>query len=96
MSVLIRPIISEKANEVAEERNRFTFLVSPKANKSEIKYAVEQAYGVTVVAVRTLISAPSVKSKYTKSGLQVGKTNKVKKAMVDIKEGETIDVFGTI
>ncbi|TWP23961.1 50S ribosomal protein L23 [Apibacter muscae] len=96
MSVLIRPIISEKANDIAEKRNRFTFLVNPKANKSEIKYAVQKAYGVTVVGVRTLISPPSVKSKYTKSGLQVGKTNKVKKAMVDIKDGETIDVFGTI
>ncbi|WP_295810362.1 50S ribosomal protein L23 [uncultured Apibacter sp.] len=96
MSVLIKPIISEKANEIAEKRNRYTFLVDTRANKSEIKYAVEQTYGVSVVAVRTLISAPVVKSKYTKTGLQVGKTNKLKKAMVDIKEGETIDVFGNI
>lgn len=96
MSVLIKPIISEKANEIAEKRNRYTFLVNTKANKSEIKYAVEQAYGVNVVAVRTLISAPVIKSKYTKTGLQVGKTNKLKKAMVDIKEGQTIDVFGNI
>lgn len=96
MSVLIRPIISEKANEVAETKNRYTFLVNPKANKSEIKHAVEQTYGVKVTAIRTLISAPVVKSKYTKAGLQVGKSNKLKKAMVDVKEGETIDVFGTI
>ncbi|CVK16161.1 MAG: 50S ribosomal protein L23 [Apibacter sp.] len=96
MSVLIKPVISEKANEIAEKRNRYTFLVDTKSNKSEIKYAVEQAYGVSVVAVRTLISAPVVKSKYTKTGLQVGKTNKLKKAMVDIQEGQTIDVFGNI
>ncbi|MDR2122211.1 MAG: 50S ribosomal protein L23 [Flavobacteriaceae bacterium] len=96
MSVLIKPIISEKANDIASKRNRYTFLVDPKANKLEIKHAVEQAYGVKVVAVRTLISAPVVKTKYTKTGLQVGKSNKLKKAMVDVKEGETIDVFGTI
>ncbi len=96
MSVLIKPIISEKANDVAEKRNRYTFLVDPKANKSEIKHAIQQTYGVDVTAIRTLISAPVVKSKYTKSGLQVGKSNKLKKAMVDIKEGQTIDVFGTI
>ncbi|MDR1876446.1 MAG: 50S ribosomal protein L23 [Flavobacteriaceae bacterium] len=96
MSVLIKPIISEKANDLSEKRNRYTFLVNPKANKTEIKHAVEQTYGVKVTAVRTLISAPIVKAKQTKAGLQIGKTNKLKKAMVDIKEGETIDVFGTI
>ncbi|WP_128331091.1 50S ribosomal protein L23 [Apibacter sp. HY039] len=96
MSVLVRPIISEKANDVAEKRNRFTFLVNPRASKAEIKRAVEQAYGVQVTAVRTLISAPVVKTKYTKTGLQVAKSNKLKKAMVDVKEGQTIDVFGTI
>ncbi|MGM5631384.1 50S ribosomal protein L23 [Apibacter raozihei] len=96
MSVLVRPIISEKANDVAEKRNRFTFLVNPRASKAEIKRAVEQAYGVQVTAVRTLISAPVVKTKYTKTGLQVAKSNKLKKAMVDVKEGQAIDVFGTI
>lgn len=96
MSVLVRPIISEKANDVAEKRNRFTFLVNPRASKAEIKRAVEQAYGVQVTAVRTLISASVVKTKYTKTGLQVAKSNKLKKAMVDVKEGQTIDVFGTI
>lgn len=96
MSILIRPVISEKANEVSETRNRYTFLVDTKANKSEIKHAIQQTYGVKVTKVNTLISAPVVKTKFTKSGLQVGKSNKLKKAMVDIKEGQTIDVFGTI
>lgn len=96
MSILIRPVISEKANGVSETRNRYTFLVDVKANKSEIKHAIQQTYGVKVTKVNTLISAPVVKTKFTKSGLQVGKSNKLKKAMVDIKEGQTIDVFGTI
>ncbi|PQL93934.1 50S ribosomal protein L23 [Apibacter adventoris] len=96
MSILIRPVISEKANSLSETKNRYTFLVNTKANKSEIKHAIEQTYGVKVVKVNTLISAPEVKTKFTKSGLQVGKSNKLKKAMVDIKEGQTIDVFGTI
>ncbi|MDR3272107.1 MAG: 50S ribosomal protein L23 [Flavobacteriaceae bacterium] len=96
MSILIKPVISEKANAEIDARNRYTFLVQPKANKSEIKYAVQQAYGVEVTAVRTSVSAPDVKVKYTKKGLQVGKSSKVKKAMVDIKEGQSIDIYGNV
>lgn len=94
MAILVKPVISEKANTASERKNTYTFLVDPKANKSEIKFAIQQAYGVEVVAIRTLIVPPTVKSKYTKKGLQVGKTNKYKKAMVVIKDGQTIDVFG--
>lgn len=96
MSILIKPVISEKANAAIDKFNRYTFLVQPKANKTEIRYAVQQAYGVEVTAVRTSISAPDVKKKYTKKGMQVGKSNKVKKAIVDIKEGQSIDIYGNV
>ncbi|RCU44869.1 50S ribosomal protein L23 [Chryseobacterium lacus] len=93
MSVIIKPVISEKANYLTELRSAYSFLVNPKANKIQIKTAVEEAYGVKVADVRTMIYAPKVSSKYTKKGLQVGKTNKLKKAVITLAEGEVLDVF---
>lgn len=93
MSVIIKPVISEKAMAQAESNGVYTFLVNPRANKVQIKQAVAAAYGVTVETVRTMIYAPKVSAKYTKRGLQVGKTNKLKKAIVQLAEGNTIDVL---
>lgn len=93
MSVLIRPVISEKATNSSELLSQYSFYVNTKANKLQIKEAVEKAYGVNVVKVSTLISAPKVKSKYTKTGVQVGKTNKMKKAIIHVAEGQEIDLF---
>ncbi|WKS95516.1 50S ribosomal protein L23 [Riemerella columbina] len=95
MSVIIKPIISEKASNLSDLRGVYSFLVDTKANKIQIKQAVEEAYGVKVADVRTMIYAPKVSAKYTKKGLQIGKTNKLKKAMVQLVEGEFIDIFAT-
>ena len=93
MSVIIKPVISEKANYLTDLRGTYSFLVNTKANKIQIKNAVEQAYGVKVADVNTMIYAPKVSAKYTKKGLQVGKTNKLKKAVVKLVEGEVLDIF---
>ncbi|MBW8358470.1 MAG: 50S ribosomal protein L23 [Weeksellaceae bacterium] len=93
MSIIIKPVISEKANYLTELRGDYSFLVNPKANKIQIKKAVEVAYGVKVADVRTMIYGPKVSSKHTKKGLQVGKTNKLKKAVITLAEGEVLDVF---
>ncbi|CAI8827790.1 50S ribosomal protein L23 [Chryseobacterium sp. MEBOG06] len=93
MSIIIKPVISEKANYLTDLRGSYSFLVEPKANKIQIKKAVEAAYGVKVADVNTMIYAPKVSSKYTKKGLQVGKTNKLKKAVIKLVEGEVIDIF---
>ncbi|MCE3077094.1 MULTISPECIES: 50S ribosomal protein L23 [Chryseobacterium] len=93
MSVIIKPVISEKANYLTDLRGSYSFLVNTKANKIQIKKAVEEAYGVKVADVNTMIYAPKVSSKYTKKGLQVGKTNKLKKAVIKLAEGEVIDIF---
>ena len=95
MSVIIKPVISEKANYLTDLRGTYSFLVDTKANKIQIKKEVEDAYGVKVAEVNTMIYAPKVSSKYTKKGLQVGKTNKLKKAVVKLVEGEVIDIFAT-
>lgn len=93
MSVLIKPIITEKMSADSERFNRYGFYVDPKANKLQIKEAVEATYGVTVKKVRTLNYGPSRKSRYTRTGVQHGKTAASKKAIVDVAEGDTIDFY---
>jgi len=93
MSILIKPIITEKATSDSELNNRFAFVVNKKANKIEIKDAVESAYGVSVEKVRTINVRPNRKTRYTKTGIVTGKTNAYKKAIVQVAEGETIDLY---
>ena len=96
MSILIKPIITEKATADSEMNNRYTFLVDTRANKVEIKKAVEAAYGVAVEKVRTQNYGPERKTRYTKTGIQRGKTNRTKKAIVDVAEGDAIDFYSTL
>jgi large subunit ribosomal protein L23 len=96
MSILIKPIITEKATLSSERLNKYTFLVNPKANKVEIKKAVELAYGVTVDNVRTQNYGPERKMRYTKTGIQKGKTNATKKAIVQVAEGDAIDFYSNL
>ena len=96
MLILIKPIITEKATADAELHNRYGFVVHPKANKVEIKKAVEATYGVSVTGVRTMNVRPDRRVRYTKSGIQTGKTNAYKKAIVQVAEGDTIDFYSNI
>ena len=96
MNILIKPIITEKATASSELNNCYTFQVNTKANKVEIKKAVEAAYGVSVEKVRTINVRPDRSTKFTKTGIQHGKTNAVKKAIVQLAEGETIDLYANI
>lgn len=96
MNILIKPIITEKATADSEMNNRYAFLVNTKANKVEIKKAVEAAYGVSVEKVRTMNYGPERKVRYTKTGLQKGKTNSTKKAIVQVAEGDAIDFYNTL
>ena len=96
MEIVIKPIITEKATNDSELRNRYTFLVRRAANKVEIKNAVQKKYNVTVEKVRTQIYGPERKTKYTKTGIQRGKTKIIKKAIVKVSEGDTIDFYSNI
>jgi large subunit ribosomal protein L23 len=91
--VLIKPVLSEKANKQSEKMNRFTFVVDRKANKLEIKKAIELFYGVQVEDVNTSVVPSKLKSKYTKAGYIVGRKPAKKKAIVTVAEGETIDIY---
>ncbi len=96
MSILIKPIITEKATELSELSNCFSFVVKKTANKIEVKEAVESAYGVSVKDVRTMTYPVKRKSKFTKKGVVTGKTGAYKKAIVQLAEGENIDFYSNI
>ncbi len=96
MRILLKPVITEKASEQMESSAKYTFLVDRNANKIQIKSAVEQMYDVSVEKVRTMNYAGKAKSRHTKSGLILGKTKAVKKAIVDLVQGESIDFYSNI
>ncbi len=96
MSILIKPIITEKMTTASENFNRFGFIVDPKANKIQIKSAVEEAYGVTVSSIRTMNCIGKSKSRFTKAGVISGRTSHVKKAIVQLIEGDSIDFYSNI
>ena len=93
MSILIKPIITEKATTDSELKNCFTFHVEKDVNKVQIKNTIESFYGVKVKKVRTINVRSNSKIRYTKSGIQYGKTNSYKKAIVQLQDGETIDLY---
>ena len=94
--VLIKPILSEKANAQQDKLHRYAFKVSKKANKLEIKKAVETFYGVGVTNVNTVVSPGKNKSRYTKAGVISGRKPSYKKAYVTVAEGDTIDLYSNI
>jgi large subunit ribosomal protein L23 len=96
MELLKKPILTEKASALTEKSNRFTFKVEHKANKLQIKAAVEKMYGVNVVAINTMVVNGKLKSRNTKGGLVSGRSPKYKKAVVTLKDGETIDYYSNI
>lgn len=94
--VLIKPIITEKSNKLTDAKRTYAFRVARKANKLEIKKAVEDFYGVTVTEVNTLVVPGKSKSRFTKSGFISGVKPAYKKAFVKVGENETIDLYGNI
>jgi large subunit ribosomal protein L23 len=94
--VLIKPILTEKANAQQEKLRRYAFKVARKANKLEIKKAIEDFYGVNVVDVNTAVIPGKDKTRYTKAGFIKGRKPAYKKALVTVAEGETIDLYGTV
>lgn len=96
MAYIIKPLVSEKANALTEKLNQFSFVVRPEANKLQIKAEIEALYNVNVVSVNTIKYVGKTKSRYTKAGLVRGRSNAFKKAIVTLKEGESIDFYSNI
>ena len=91
--VLVKPVLTEKVNKQMEKSRTYTFVVDRKANKLEIKKAVEDFYGVTVVDVNTMVIPANAKSRYTKSGTFTGRKPAKKKAVITVAEGEEINLY---
>ncbi len=96
MESLVKPILTEKMTIQGEKLNRYGFRVDPRANKIQIKKAVEEMYGVSVTAVNTMFYMGKDKRRFTKAGLLVGQANNFKKAIVTLKEGDKIDFYSNI
>lgn len=94
--VLIKPVLTEKAERLSEKRQQYTFIVDRKVNKLEIKKAVEAMYNVNVESVNTAVIPGKIKSRNTKTGIVRGRKPAYKKAFVTLIKGEEIDLYGNI
>ena len=96
MSILKKPLITEKSTRLSEKLNQYGFVVEKTATKPEIKKAIEKMYEVSVVDISTSIYAGKTKSRSTKKGFFNGRKPSFKKAFVTIKEGQKIDFFANV
>jgi large subunit ribosomal protein L23 len=88
--VILEPVVSEKSYDLIEDRNTYTFVVHPGANKTEIKQVVQSIFDVTVESVNTM----NRQGKYKRTGWVVGRRKDTKRALVKLVEGDSIDIFG--
>ena len=96
MDILIKPIVTEKMTTQGEDLNRYGFVVDKRANKLQIKEAIEKTYNVSVESVNTMRFGGKRMTRYTRSGILSGKTKSYKKAIITLAEGEVIDFYSNI
>ncbi|MBU1098634.1 MAG: 50S ribosomal protein L23 [Ignavibacteriae bacterium HGW-Ignavibacteriae-2] len=95
-NIIIRPLLTEKMTDLTEKENKFGFVVDVNANKIEIANAIEKKFEVNVKAINTIKYKGKLKTQFTKKGRFSGKTPRFKKAIVTLKEGQKIDLFGEV
>ena len=96
-TIIKRPVITEKATAESEDNNKFTFIVDHRANKIQIRNAVENMYGVTVDSVRTMnYGGGKPSTRFTNRGIVEQRNKRYKKAIVKVADGETIDLFTNV
>jgi len=96
MDIIFKPIITEKMTILGEKMNRYGFIVDKRANKIQIKEAVEELYDVTVTAVNTMNYGGKSRMRYTKTAIVRGRTKSYKKAIITLAEGDQIDFYSNI
>ena len=96
MEILRKPLLTEKVAQLTEKLNRYAFIVDPRANKIQIKAAIEKMYGVTIKDVNTMRYVGKLKSRNTKAGAVSGRAATYKKAIITLKDGEVIDFYSNI
>lgn len=94
--ILIKPIISEKAELLSESLSQYSFVVNKQANKVEIKKAIEGMYSVNVASVNTIVMPAKAKNRNTRGGMIKGRVSSYKKAIVTLADGEEINFYGDI
>ena len=92
--ILIRPMITEKAEKLSTKRNQYTFLVAKDSNKIEVSKAVEKMYNVAVESVNTMMMPGKPKARNTRNAILKGQKPSYKKAVVTLKPGDEINIFG--
>ncbi|WP_116106954.1 50S ribosomal protein L23 [Lewinella sp. IMCC34191] len=92
-NILIKSVVSEKAELLSENQGQYTFVVNSSANKIQVRNAIESRYGVTVDSVNTINMPSKSKNRSTKSGIIRGRVSGFKKAIVTLIEGDTIDLY---
>ena len=96
-NIIVKPIQSEKADMLVERRNQYSFVVSDKANKVQIKQAIKAIYKVDVETVNTMrYGGGKKKQKYTTKGISYERNTIYKKAIITVAEGDAIDIFSAI
>jgi len=96
MEILLKPVVTEKMTKLGDDFNCYGFIVDKRANKIQIKKAIEEMYGVTVEVVNTMRYVGKSKSRYTRTGIITGKTSSYKKAIITLVEGDKIDFYSNI
>ncbi len=96
MDIIVRPIVTEKMNAQTDSLKKYGFIVHKRANKVQIKKAVEDLYGVTVESVNTMFYSGKRKSRFTRTGYVSGRKNAFKKAVITLREGDSIDFYSNI
>ncbi|MEM7571916.1 MAG: 50S ribosomal protein L23 [Bacteroidota bacterium] len=91
--ILIKPLVTEKAELLSEDQQQYTFIVNKAANKVEIGQAIAERYGVQVISVNTAIMPSKTKNRTTKSGLIRGRVPAYKKAIITLADGEELDLY---
>ena len=94
--IILKPVITERSTHLKEAGNKFVFEVDPRANKREIKEAVEKLFNVNVKRVRTSILRGKKKTTFMRAGRFTGKRSDRKKAIVTLAGGEHIDIFDQV
>jgi large subunit ribosomal protein L23 len=94
--ILKRPVVTEKMTEIGEKLNCYGFIVANKANKIQIRNAVEEVYGVSVKKVRTMTCVGKYGLNRTAFGITKGRKGSYKKAIVTLEEGDTIDFYSNV
>jgi large subunit ribosomal protein L23 len=95
-NILVKPLINEKSEIISDTLGKYTFIVDKKANKIEIRKAIEEMYGVDVQTVNTMIMPAKERSRFTKTGVMKGRTSVYKKAIITLEEGDEINFYGEV